>query len=76
MADQPQESAQHPIPDRRNPQAQQSKYLGVDRREAHPEVPGGNPNPDASGGEPETVPRDVEREKERDKEPDKDRGYN
>ena len=76
MADQPQESIQHPQPDRRSPQTQQSKYLGVDRRQPHPELkdrslappgPGGDPS---AGGEPRTVPQDVEREKERDK------GYN
>jgi hypothetical protein len=80
MADQPQESVQHPIPDRRNPQTQQSKFLGVDRRRAHPEVgvptPGGDPNANAAGGEPETLPQDVARERERDKERDKDKGYN
>ena len=70
MADQPQESVQHPIPDRRSPQTQQSKYLGVDRRKPLAEMrgrPGGDPS---AGGEPETVPQDVEREQERDK------GYN
>ena len=76
MADQPQESIQHPQPDRRSPQTQQSEYLGVDRRKPHPEMqdrsldpagPGGDPS---AGGEPETVPQDVAREKERDK------GYN
>ena len=40
MADQPQESVQHPIPDRRNPQNQQSKYPGVDRRKPLAEMQG------------------------------------
>jgi hypothetical protein len=75
MADQPQESVRQPIPDRRNPQTRQSKYPGVDRRKPHPEAggvptPGGDPDSNASGGEPETVPQDVVREQERDK------GYN
>jgi hypothetical protein len=82
MADQPQESVQHPIPDRRNPQTQQSKFLGVDRRkplaemqgrDSFPARPGGDPS---GGGEPETVRRDVAREHERDKEREKDKGYN
>jgi hypothetical protein len=69
MSDQPQESIQHLRPDRRSPQPQQEKYLGVDRRKPHPEVgrPGGDPS---AGGEPETVRQDVVREHERDK------GYN
>ena len=52
MADQPQESIQHPQPDRRSPQTQQSKYLGEERRK--------------QGGEPETTPGDRKREELRD----------